>query len=898
MSIEVSALNFIKEVQQAYFEDGDIVKVLSMLDDDITYIGTGRYDVFRGIEAVERMMYEKGEWGFPGSFDLISSCYEAVRTPDDRLCLVYGSVEIREKDAQYMVASTRMRVSAVCKIEDNVMKLVHIHLSLPGDYRADDEYLPRALTDQSNAALRRLVDDKSAELECLMDNIPGGVQKCLNDDYFTILRINEGLLSMLGYTRQEVKALFEDRYIYLVHPDDRQRVKSEIESNLSGGDGRTAEAEYRIVGKDGEPIWVLDKRHLVRSDDGHSFFYCIVVDITNEVMAKEELRLSLERHKIIMNQANDIIFEWDIVNDKLIFSSNWKKKFGYDPVTGDVENMASEKSNIHPEDRTVLKTKIDAVTKGNPFAEVEVRIRRHDDQYIWCRIRATTQYDDYGKAVKAVGVIVDIDSDKRHSEELEKMAERDALTGIYNKGAVQSIIEHYLMSCLKDELEALVIIDVDNFKTFNDTLGHLFGDAVLTDVSNRIYRIFCATGVVGRVGGDEFVVFIKNVPDNKFVAEKVEQIFKAFDDMFVGYEMDFSISCSMGFAMSPSDGRTFKELFRNADSALYRAKTMGKNKYVFYKDDKLANGDEILGQPDDIGSAVNEKIDSNDQIRVLNNRLVEYVFKILYESLDIETAVQLILEIVGRQFDVSRAYIFENSEDDTYCSNTFEWCNEGIAPEIHNLQKISYDYLVNYQDNFDEDGIFYCRDISSLNEAQYAVLEPQGIKSMLQCAIKDNGKFKGYVGFDDCKVKRFWTKGQINALSFISEILSTFLLKKRAQDRVAQSMEALQAILDAQNSWIYVIDPDTYELLYINRKTMSLVPNASVGMRCYQAYFELDSPCQVCPARKAIKGDGRCTIEIYNPVLKVWSSADASIITWKERKACMLSCYDISRYKS
>ena len=152
MSIEVSALNFIKEVQQAYFEDGDIVKVLSMLDDDITYIGTGRYDVFRGIEAVERMMYEKGEWGFPGSFDLISSCYEAVRTPDDRLCLVYGSVEIREKDAQYMVASTRMRVSAVCKIEDNVMKLVHIHLSLPGDYRADDEYLPRALTDQSNAA--------------------------------------------------------------------------------------------------------------------------------------------------------------------------------------------------------------------------------------------------------------------------------------------------------------------------------------------------------------------------------------------------------------------------------------------------------------------------------------------------------------------------------------------------------------------------------------------------------------------------------------------------------------------------------------------------------------------------------------------------------------------------
>ena len=71
------------------------------------YKRQGRYDVFSGIEEAERMMYEEGERGFPGAFDVISSCYKAVRTPDDRGCLVYGSVEIREKDAQYMVASTR-----------------------------------------------------------------------------------------------------------------------------------------------------------------------------------------------------------------------------------------------------------------------------------------------------------------------------------------------------------------------------------------------------------------------------------------------------------------------------------------------------------------------------------------------------------------------------------------------------------------------------------------------------------------------------------------------------------------------------------------------------------------------------------------------------------------------
>ena len=189
---------------------------------------------------------------------------------------------------------------------------------------------------------------------------------------------------------------------------------------------------------------------------------------------------------------------------------------------------------------------------------------------------------------------------------------------------------------------------------------------------------------------------------------------------------------------------------------------------------------------------------------------------------------------------MSRAYIFENSEDDTHCANTFEWCNDGVAPEIQNLSHVSYetDLGGSYLDNFDENGVFYCRDIASLPKAQFEVLAPQGIKSMLQCAIRDNGRFKGYVGFDECRNNRFWTQEQIAALSFISEILSTFLLKKRAQDRVEQSAAAMKTVLDNQNSWIYVIEPGTCRLLYINQKTKDLVPSSEVGMYCYEAFFD------------------------------------------------------------
>ena len=109
-----------------------------------------------------------------------------------------------------------------------------------------------------------------------------------------------------------------------------------------------------------------------------------------------------------------------------------------------------------------------------------------------------------------------------------------------------------------------------------------------------------------------------------------------------------------------------------------------------------------------------------------------------------------ILEVVGRQFDVSRVYIFEDEEDEKYCRNTYEWCNEGVKPEIENLQHMPYanDLEGGYQSNFNESGVFYCRDIDGLTPQQRATLEPQGIKSLLQCAIYDKGQFKGFVGFD------------------------------------------------------------------------------------------------------------------------------------------------------
>lgn len=725
-------------------------------------------------------------------------------------------------------------------------------------------------------------------LGTLSNRIPGGMFCCLDDDgVFTLLQVNDGFLVLSGYTREELWRTYENSFYRMIDPRDRDRVFEEMGRQLAAGSSK--ELEYRLLRKEGDPLWVLDKGNLICLEDGHRIFCCILIDITESKRVQEELRLALERHKIIMDQTTAIVLEWDILEDRFIYSANWEKKFCYKPLEEQVSARIRTDSHIHPDDHDAFMAMLDAIKAGEMYVETDFRLKTTAVSFVWCRMRFTAQHDDSGRPIKAVGVIMDVDSEKKEMQKLLEVAQRDSLTNLYNKGTVQELIEERL-NAPDEPCGALLIIDIDDFKFVNDTKGHLFGDAFLIEVARRVQRQFRFLDLVGRIGGDEFIVYMQDVASPEVVQKRAEKILEAFRSIQLDEALQERISCSIGYSLYPVHGKTYQELYKRADFALYRAKKQGKNQAVLY--------DGVEKMPTHIGSFVGGKIDSDSDGKAMHEKLVEYVFKILYQSEDVEAAIRVILTVIGHQFDVSRVYIFENSENDLYCSNTFEWCNEGIEPQIDRLQDLPYEtFGEDYRSNFDERGIFYCRDVAGLPPQQCEMLQSQDIKSVLQCAIYDNGKLKGFVGFDECRVNRFWTKEQVDALTFISEVLSTFLLKKRAQDRDLQNVQALKMILDNQDSWIYVIDPETHELLYINRKTLELVPEAGIGERCYAAYFGRSAPCKRCPMRNLQDGRKNCTLEIYNPRLRVWSIADASRILWKNREAVMLCCHDITKYK-
>lgn len=408
-----------------------------------------------------------------------------------------------------------------------------------------------------------------------------GVYCCRNDLWLSLEGDCEPLANLLGYTTAELQSQFQNRLINLVLPEDRQMIRRRMAEQLSLG--RNIELEYRLVNKAGQVVWVLNKGHLDTYNRGMEYLYCILVDITQTKQTLERLQQSLERHQIIMAQSDDIVFEWDMISDTVTCTNKWQAQFGYNPMNNEFSTRISSYSHFHPDDLPTFIERMRDLKHGSDYQEIELRIAKSDGRYLWCRIRATAQYGIDGKPFRAVGVIINIDAEKRAALALKSKAERDALTKLLNKNASHQQVEDRLANRLPDEQTALLILDLDNFKQVNDHHGHLLGDSVLTQAAAEIQRFFRSDDIVSRIGGDEFMVYMSNIPSRDLVARRCASLIESFRSLFANQLPDCGLSCSIGVAFSPDHGTEFQELFQRADMALYRAKAQGKNRYAFYE---------------------------------------------------------------------------------------------------------------------------------------------------------------------------------------------------------------------------------------------------------------------------------------------------------------------------
>ena len=442
---------------------------------------------------------------------------------------------------------------------------------------------------------RRLAREQKEELEALTENVPGGVLRCRDDEYLTLDLASEGFCRITGYSRAEIRDVFRNRFLFMVYEKDRELLMREIGSCLKKD--VATDITYRIAGKEGRLIWVLDKARRTADCNGNAWIYSVLIDITEMKKAQDDLAISEERYRVILEQAADPVLDCDLKSMEYYYSPAFRKKFGpVFPANGDLFRILGSSDLVYPTDRDRLIRSFRSLVEGKGTGDGEYRLRDVEKGYVWCNVHAVAFFDRQGTAKRMVAILSDIDKRKRETLDLREKAEHDLLTGLFNQVTTMKLIDGMLASSSRGDRHALFVIDIDNFKYVNDHLGHLRGDELIVQTAVRLRRQFREGDIVGRVGGDEFVIFLKKISSVELVVKKAEMLRQVFRDARSRMDGNFSISGSIGIAFYPNDGRSYDELFKKADAAMYAAKRSGKDSYRIYVPgiEKIAE----MGDPD------------------------------------------------------------------------------------------------------------------------------------------------------------------------------------------------------------------------------------------------------------------------------------------------------------
>ena len=220
----------------------------------------------------------------------------------------------------------------------------------------------------------------------------------------------------------------------------------------------------------------------------------------------DEIVVSEDRYRTIIEMSDNIIFEWNFKTNEVFFSNNFNQKFSYRAPSDHFGDSFLLKAKLHPEDADRYRDDLDKLEKGKNFERNEYRMKNIYGDFIWVLMRTATLHDKDGKPLKVVGVMVDIDRAKKSEQQLTERASYDALTELYNRETIESQIDNEIaLSAARKSEMAVLFIDVDDFKHYNDNYSHATGDQVLKFVAKTIKGVVADFGFAGRYGGDEFI---------------------------------------------------------------------------------------------------------------------------------------------------------------------------------------------------------------------------------------------------------------------------------------------------------------------------------------------------------------------------------------------------------
>lgn len=486
----------------------------------------------------------------------------------------------------------------------------------------------------------------------------------------------------------------------------------------------------------------------------------------------EKGQVDQERYRIMLSLLGDAVFEYD--SEKDIFRLYWIVR-EQDIVfyTGSLDEWMEDcllQKKVHEDDTGIFRDFCQDLKKNTERFNYEIRnnILFASELKETVHILGQSQLNYEGKRITLGSWSIHNSVTGEREDRLLDEIYIDPLTGILTKKEAESyakkkIEERPIPASYQGEIfppksVALCIVDIDNFKSINDTYGHRFGDEVLREVAAVLRKAAGVKGAPGRVGGDEFVLILEDIKDEPELRNILRVVRSGFQWLYPDKLQPVQFGCSIGVAMYPQDAENYERLYNIADNALYLAKAKGKNRYIIYdinKHGEVSEGDYALTlvknnlvKPDAVmlGKAIKELISGG------KSRIPDF------------------LEDLAGRYGVERIQLFYHDLE----KPLYSYCREGLQTVDAHMMKDPH-YLSLFKG-----GIYSA--VSNVHELEYA--EPQIYASFLEKKIESRFQYlmldagedvKGLITFDVCKAPVKWKQEIIDALILVCSVLEALL---------------------------------------------------------------------------------------------------------------------------
>ena len=368
------------------------------------------------------------------------------------------------------------------------------------------------------------------------------------------------------------------------HPDDRAIMMKSIATCTQ--QGRDVRMQVRLIRRDGSVRYV-EARSSVQFDSAGqpALLTGSLQDVTERVEAERALRESEERYALAARGTNDGLWDWNLVTDEIYYSPHWKAMIGY--AEDEIGSSPDEwLGRIHPDDLSRIRGLMEEHLSGKSAScECEYRLLDSNGEYRWMLGRGLALFDAAGVATRLSGSQTDITQRKIAESQLERNAFYDTLTNLPNRALFAERLDRTIKRGNRHPQQsfAVLFLDIDRFKKINDSLGHLTGDRLLVEASERFERCLRPGDTVARLGGDEFAILLDDLSGIEDVHQVADRIHAELGAPFQLDGHEAFVTVSMGIALGQGQESGAEELLRSADTAMYRAKGAGRGRHQIFE---------------------------------------------------------------------------------------------------------------------------------------------------------------------------------------------------------------------------------------------------------------------------------------------------------------------------